>query len=75
MLSDKITLEFITAPSKFSDCLHIIFTRVLRGAHNFPWVVPLSNPDPPGVKKMLFLNFRLSLGVSLGWITPVVHYY
>ena len=68
--------------------LHRIFTRVLCGAQHFPWVMPFSNPDPPGVKKMLFtslgeicsfftriLNFRLSLGVSLGWIPPVVYYY
>ena len=79
----------MTAPStKFSDCLHRIFTRVLCGAQNFPWVMPLSNPDYPGVKEMVFtslseicslftriLNFRLSLGVSLGWIPPVVYYY
>ena len=50
--------------------------------------MPLSNPDHPGVKEMLFtslgeicslftktLNFRLSLGVSLGWIPSVVYYY
>ena len=47
-----------------------------------------SNPDTPGVKEMLFtslgeicslftriLNFRLSLGVSLVRIPPVVYYY
>ena len=85
MLSDKITLQFITAPS---DYFHRIFTGVLCGAQNFPWVMPLSNPDPPSVKKMIFtrlveiwslftriLNFRLSLGISLGWIPPVVYYY
>ena len=60
----------------------------LCGAQNFPWVLPLSNPDHPGVKEILFtslgeicslltwiLNFRLSLGVSLGGIPPVVYYY
>ena len=63
----------------FSDCLHRIFTRVLCGAQDFPWVMPFSNPDHPGVKEMLFtslgeicslftriLNFRLSLGVFPG---------
>ena len=70
----------ITAPSTtFSNCLHRIFTGVLCGAQNFPWVMPLSNLDPPGAKEMIFtslgeiwslfttiLNFRFSLGVSLG---------
>ena len=45
--------------------------------------MPLSNLDPPGAKKMIFislgeiwslftriLNLRHSLGVSLGWIPP-----
>ena len=51
-------------------------------------VMPLSNSDPPDVKKMIFtslgeicsfftniLNFRLSLGVARGWIPPVMYYY
>ena len=47
----------MTAPStNFSDCLHRMFTRVLCGAQNFPWVMPLSNPDHPSVKEMLFTS-------------------
>ena len=84
MLSDKTA-----SSTKFSDCLHRIFIRVLCGAQNCPWVVPLSNPDHPGVTEMLFTslgeiyslftripNFGRSLvGVSLGWIPPVVYCY
>ena len=47
--------------------------------------MPLSNPDHPGVKKMIstgeicslfirIFDFRLSLGLSLGWIPPVMYY-
>ena len=56
MLSDNIT-----APStKFSNCLHRIFIGILCETQNFPWVMPLSNLDTPGAKKMIFTSFNFT---------------
>ena len=40
----------------FSDCLHRIFTGFCVEHRIFPWVMPLSNPDHPGFKKMIFTS-------------------